>query len=111
MLWQVPTTKETAELGEASYYASRFNGRSTASGAVFSNDSLTAAHRILPFGTIVKVVNQENKKEILLRINDRGPFIDGRIIDVTQRAAKELGFFTQGVVSVSVEIMQENESE
>ncbi|MCU4174456.1 septal ring lytic transglycosylase RlpA family protein [Carboxylicivirga sp. N1Y90] len=90
--------------GKASYYAAKFEGRLTANGEVFSNDSLTAAHKTLPFGTKVKVINLDNKKSITVRINDRGPFIKGRIIDLSQAAANELNFIQQGIANVRIEI-------
>ena len=95
------------QTGKASYYASRFDGRLTASGEVFSNDSLTAAHRSLPFGTMVEVSNQANGRSVILRINDRGPFIEGRIIDVTQKAARELGFYEKGLADVRISLVED----
>lgn len=86
--------------GKASFYSS---GSRTASGARFHPGGMTAAHRTLPFGTRVKVTNLENGISTLLTINDRGPFMGGRVIDVTTRAAKVLGFLARGVVRVRVE--------
>lgn len=91
--------------GIASYYADYFHGRTTASGEVFSQDSMTAASRTLPFGTIVKVTNQRNNKSIVVKINDRGPFVDGRIIDLSYIAAEQLDFIAQGLAPVTVEII------
>ncbi len=105
-LYALPISAQKAQTGNASYYATKFNGRLTASGEKFSNDSLTAAHPKLPFGTFVKVTNVKNGKEVVLRVNDRGPFTKGRIIDVTQRAAKQLGFYHQGVAKVRVEVVK-----
>ncbi len=91
--------------GIASYYADYFDGRTTASGEVFSQDSMTAAHNTLPFGTIVKVTNLTNLKEVILKINDRGPFVAGRIIDLSKSAAEKLDFLSQGIVKVKVEVL------
>ncbi|MCG8579101.1 MAG: septal ring lytic transglycosylase RlpA family protein [Bacteroidales bacterium] len=96
--------QEFSQTGKASYYANKFEGRLTANGEVFSNDNLTAAHKSLPFGTRVVVFNLTNNKQITLTINDRGPFIKGRIIDVSQLAAKQLGFFNQGITQVRIEL-------
>ena len=94
-----------AQTGLASYYHDRFHGRTTASGETYDRDALTAAHRTLPFGTLVDVRNLENDRKVRLRINDRGPFVEGRIIDVSRRAARELGFLDQGLVEVSVKVV------
>jgi len=93
------------QTGKASFYASKFEGRKTASGAIFSNQKMTAAHKELAFGTQVKVTNLENQKSVVVTINDRGPFIKGRIIDVSQKAAKELGFYMQGIAKVRLEVI------
>lgn len=95
----------TRTYGMASYYADCFHGRTTASGEIFSQDSMTAAHLTLPFGTLVKVVNLRNNKSVVLKINDRGPFVEGRIIDLSKSAAEKLDFLTEGLVNVSVEVI------
>jgi len=92
--------------GIASYYADKFHGRLTANGETFDMNQLTAAHKTLPFGTLVRVTNLENEKKVLLRINDRGPFVKNRIIDVSYAAAKVLDFLHEGVVPVRVEILE-----
>lgn len=90
--------------GYASYYANKFNGRITTSGERFSNKQLTAAHRTLAFGTLVKVTNTKTGKWVILKINDRGPRSRKRIIDVTRRAAKHLGMLNgKGILWVRVE--------
>lgn len=89
--------------GIASYYAHKFHGRTTASGEVYDENRMTAAHRELPFGTRVRVTNLSNDKHVVLKINDRGPFVDGRIIDVSYAAAKRLDFIEAGIVRVRVE--------
>jgi rare lipoprotein A len=89
-------------LGMASYYAGNLHGRKTASGETYHKDKLTAAHRFLPFGTRLKVINLENGREVQVRINDRGPFVQGRIVDLSYAAARELQMIDQGVVRVRV---------
>ncbi len=91
--------------GLASYYGEKFRGRPTASGEIFDPDQMTAAHKTLAFGTVVKVTRVDNGKSVTVRINDRGPFIRGRIIDVTPRAAKKLGFKDRGLTKVNVEVL------
>lgn len=93
------------EIGEASYYAKTFHGRPTASGALYSSSKLTAAHRTLPFGTIIKVTNLKNKREILVEINDRGPFVPNRIIDLSLKAARALHMVEDGVAKVKLEVI------
>lgn len=92
--------------GIASYYHDKFHGRTTANGEIYHKDSLTAAHRSLPFQTYVKVTNLSNNKSVIVKINDRGPFVKGRIIDVSKAAASQLGIIKQGVAKVSVEIIK-----
>jgi rare lipoprotein A len=82
--------------GSASYYAAKFDGRRTASGERFDNGAMTAAHRTLPFGTLVRVTNVANGRSVIVRINDRGPFTRGRMIDVSRAAADELGLVARG---------------
>ena len=88
--------------GKASYYADFFHGRLTSNGEIFSQDSLTCAHRTLPFGTYLKVKNKKNGREVIVRVNDRGPFIDGRVIDLSRAAAEQLDMIHAGVVRVDV---------
>ena len=90
------------EQGRASYYADKFVGRKTASGATFSQHKRTAAHRSLPFGTKLKVTNLDNRKTVRVRINDRGPFVEGRMIDLSKKAARKLGMLKQGVANVEI---------
>ena len=89
--------------GKASYYAKKFSGRQTASGERLHHDSLTCAHRTYPFGTLLKVTNPANGKEVIVRVTDRGPYVKGRIIDLSVRAASELGIIAQGIAPVTVE--------
>jgi rare lipoprotein A len=91
--------------GDASFYAGQFIGRRTANGERYTGRKLTAAHRVLPFGTCVKVTNLDNGLDVIVRINDRGPFIPGRIIDLSPAAAKKLHMIKEGVVRVKLEIV------
>jgi rare lipoprotein A (peptidoglycan hydrolase) len=91
--------------GMASYYGGRFHGRRTASGARFDSSGLTAAHRSLPFGTRVRVTHMGNGRSVMVRINDRGPFVGGRIIDLSSGAAGVLGMHGQGVARVRVSVV------
>ena len=89
--------------GIASFYAGKFLGRKTANGETYTGRKLTAAHRVLPFGTCVRVTNLENGLDVIVRINDRGPFIAGRVIDLSPAAARKLHMTKQGVVKVKLE--------
>lgn len=95
--------------GIASYYGDYFHGRKTASGEVYNQYKLTAAHKTLPLGTIVKVTNTQNSKSVYLKVNDRGPYIAGRIIDVSTKAATILGFKHKGTTQVKVEVVKPDE--
>lgn len=89
--------------GKASYYGKRHHGNKTASGERFDQNAMTAAHRSLPFGTQVRVTNLDNDRSVVVRINDRGPYGRGRIIDVSQRAAEQLDMLRSGVAPVRVQ--------
>jgi len=95
------------EDGVASWYGDDFHGRPTANGEVFDMNAMTAAHRTLPMPSLVRVTNLDNGRSTLLRINDRGPFVNNRIIDVSRVAASELGFLNAGTANVRVEILAE----
>ncbi|HXK95791.1 MAG TPA: septal ring lytic transglycosylase RlpA family protein, partial [bacterium] len=88
----------------ASWYGREFHGKRTASGEVFDMNAMTAAHPTLPFDTRVRVTNLENRRSVVLRINDRGPNVRGRIIDVSLAAARKLDFEQQGLAQVKVEV-------
>jgi rare lipoprotein A len=90
-------------VGKASYYANGFHGRKTANGEKFDKKDFTAAHRTLPFGTIVRVTNLNNGKMVFVKINDRGPYIKNRIIDLSKAAAKQLDMVDNGVGKVRIE--------
>jgi len=100
-----PDSGALVRTGIASYYGHEFHGRTTASRETYDEEALTAAHRTLPFGSRVRVTNLENGKTVSLRINDRGPFVEGRIIDVSYRAARDLDFVQAGLVRVRLEIL------
>jgi len=93
------------EVGLASWYGIERQGKPTASGELFDKDRLTAAHRKLPMGTTVRVTNLKNLESTLLRINDRGPGISGRVIDVSWAAAKRLGFLEAGLTRVEIDVV------
>lgn len=92
--------------GIASYYADEFHGRTTSSGEVYDMRSFTAAHRTLPFNTKVKVMNLLNGRSVVVRINDRGPFKDDRVIDLSLEAGIELGLLANGTAPVKLEILE-----
>jgi len=103
----LPTVRQApkGEIGLASWYGIERQGMPTASGELFDKDRLTAAHRKLPLGTMVRVTNLKNLKSSLLRINDRGPGIPGRVIDVSWAAAKQLGFLEAGLARLEIEVV------
>ena len=92
--------------GMASYYADKYHGRKTASGETFDQNKMTAAHRTLPFGTKVRVTNVTNGKSVAVRVNDRGPFVRGRVIDLSRAAAEKLGIVRAGLADVRVEVLR-----
>jgi rare lipoprotein A len=94
------------QVGRASWYGPYHHGRKTANGEIFNMNALTAAHRTLPLGTRVKVTNLENGRAVVVRLNDRGPYIDGRIIDLSRKAAEVLGMAEKGLAQVSVEVLK-----
>jgi len=94
------------QIGKASFYSKRATGRMTASGDRLHHDSLTCAHRSYPFGTLLQVTNPSNGRMIVVRVNDRGPFVRGRIIDLSWAAAKVLGILSTGVANVIVEPLE-----
>ena len=100
--YPIPDSEGFVQSGMASWYGREFHGRPTANGEVFDMHKKSAAHKILPFGTYVKVVHLSNKKQIIVKINDRGPFVKGRIIDLSYAAAKEIGLIGPGVARVKI---------
>jgi len=91
--------------GVASYYADRFHGRKTANGERFNQTAYTAAHKKLPFGTKVRVTDKKTRKSVVVTINDRGPYAKGRVIDLSRKAARELGMVKRGVAKVEIEVL------
>ncbi|MEX6508205.1 septal ring lytic transglycosylase RlpA family protein [Jiella sp. M17.18] len=92
-------------VGSASYYGRDFHGRRTADGERFNMNAMTAAHKTLPFGTKVKVTNERNGRSVVVRINDRGPYHGGRIIDLSRAAAKRIGMINSGTAKVRLDIL------
>jgi len=97
--------KHFSQVGVASYYGYQWHGRVTANGEKLNIYALTAAHKYLPFNTLVKVTDLDTKKSIIVRINDRGPYIRGRVIDLTDSAAKKLGILHKGIARVKIEVI------
>lgn len=100
------TRPERVIYGKASYYGPKFHGNKTASGEVFDQHGLTAAHKTWPFGTICRVTNRKNGKSVVVRINDRGPFVAGRILDLSYGAARQIDGVIHGVMDVKIEILE-----
>ena len=98
-------------IGISSYYAEDFHGKLTANGEVYDMYGLTAAHKTLPLNTIVRVTNLDNEKSLILRINDRGPYVKGRILDCSYGAAKKLGFLSNGTTQVRIEVIEWGDGE
>ncbi|MCU0644816.1 MAG: septal ring lytic transglycosylase RlpA family protein [bacterium] len=101
---QTSASSSTRETGQASYYANKFKGNKTASGELYDPNKFTAAHRTLPFGTMVRVMNLDNKKIVTVKINDRGPHIKSRIIDLSYAAAEKLDIIRKGIGEVAIEV-------
>ncbi|HWT98439.1 MAG TPA: septal ring lytic transglycosylase RlpA family protein [Terriglobales bacterium] len=107
-VWYYPKVEmDYDETGIASWYGPGFHGQYTANGEVYDQNALTAAHKTLPLPSMVRVTNLENGRSIEVRVNDRGPFVNGRIIDLTRRDAQLLGFIDQGTAKVRVQVMKE----
>lgn len=98
-------TNRLQDTGKASYYGTQYHGRPTASGETYDMYAMTAAHPNLPFGTAIRVTNLENGQAVIVRVNDRGPFKPGRIVDVSQAAAERLGLILNGTANVQVEVV------
>jgi rare lipoprotein A len=105
---EAPDKNLKQQEGKASYYASRFNGCLTTSGERVKQHIFTGAHRYLPFNTLVEVTNKANQRSVIIRINDRGPFHKGRIVDMTWAAAKAIGLLGRGVANVSLRVVSNN---
>ncbi|HCA07596.1 MULTISPECIES: septal ring lytic transglycosylase RlpA family protein [Chryseobacterium] len=98
-------TLDAKKTSYASYYHDKFNGRKTASGEIFSNSKFTAANRTLPFGTNIRVTNLNNGKQVIVKINDRGPFHASRALDISKAAFDEIGDISHGTIPVEYEIV------
>ena len=94
------------QIGVASYYGEKFHGRKTANGETFNMYKMTAAHRVLPLGTMIRVTHLTNGRTVVVKINDRGPFIEGRVLDLSFAAALELEMVAAGTAEVMIEIIQ-----
>ncbi|MCB0621244.1 MAG: septal ring lytic transglycosylase RlpA family protein [Saprospiraceae bacterium] len=94
------------EYGLASFYSDKFHGKPTASGELYDMNKLTAAHKTLPYGTIIEVTRLDNKKSVRVRVNDRGPYISGRVVDVSKKAAERLDLVADGTARVKVEVVE-----
>lgn len=105
-----PAQPKRVQLGLASYYGPGFHGEETASGEIFDQREMVAAHRTLPLGSVVRVTNLENSRQVVLRVIDRGPygrnFRKGTIVDVSKGAAQRLGFIRDGIVRVRLEVLE-----
>jgi len=102
----IPSTPGWFEEGIASWYGGKYHGRTTANGERYDMHELTAAHPSLPFGTLVRVTHLGNGRVVEVRINDRGPFVKGRIIDLSRAAARELDMLREGVARVKIEVLR-----
>jgi rare lipoprotein A len=102
---RLASAKPYQTVGIASYYGARFHGRTTASGEIFDMHAMTAAHKTLPFGTMLRVVHLASQREVVVRINDRGPFYGGRILDLSYAAARKLGVIKAGKAQVRIEVI------
>ncbi len=105
----LPSHEGFSEQGMASWYGKDFHGKKTSSGEIYDMHAMTAAHKTLPMGTLVRVTNKENGREAVVRINDRGPFVRGRVIDVSYAAAKRLGLVKSGTARVRIEALGDRE--
>lgn len=101
-----PSPTGWTETGEASWYGRPFHGRFTASGEVYDMNDLTAAHPSLPFGTRIRVENLDNGRSVVVRVNDRGPFVEDRVLDLSRKAAEELGMIGPGTARVRITVVE-----
>ena len=110
---KTPTFKKSKMVykGVSSYYGPKFHGKLTANGEIFDMYGVTAAHKEFPFNTVTRVTNENNGKSLIIRINDRGPYIAGRILDCSFGAAKKLGFVSEGTAPVKIEILEWGDGE
>jgi rare lipoprotein A len=104
---QIAPDSDAVAIGDASWYGDPYHGRPTASGEIYDKNKMTAAHRTLPFDTWIRVENELNGESVDVRVNDRGPFVTGRIVDLSEAAAREIDMIEDGVVPVTVKVIQE----
>lgn len=109
LIFSTNVSADVEEFGKASYYSDKYQGKETASGELYDKNKLTGAHKSLKFGTIVLVTRLDNKKSVKIRINDRGPYISGRIVEVSRAAAEKLDLVRDGIAEVKIEIIGEGE--
>ena len=93
-------------VGTASWYGPKFHGRKTANGEIFDMNKISAAHKKFPLGTWLRVTNLKNYRKILVRVNDRGPFVEGRILDLSKKSAENLGFIQGGLTEVKIQVLR-----
>lgn len=103
--FSILTAHAQVQTGKASFYADKFEGSPTASGEKYKKNKFTGAHKTLPFGTKVRITNLANNQSVEVTINDRGPWVEGRIIDVSRAAAEKLGFINKGIAEVKLEVL------
>ncbi len=108
--YRQPYAAGYVERGVASWYGEDFHGRPTSSGEIYNMYDLTAAHKLMPLGTVAKITNLENDQSVVVKINDRGPFIEGRIIDLSYSAARELGMAEKGLSRVEIKVLKWGEN-
>ena len=101
-------TSESSNRGVATYYSDLFQGRRTASGELYDKTKLTAAHRTLPLGTKIKITRTDNQKSVIVRINDRGPYSQSRVLDISKAAAEKIGLLRVGKATVTIEVIDKN---
>lgn len=104
------TKKTSVEYGKCGYYADNLHGRKTSSGEKYDKNLLTCAHKTLPFGTKIKVTRLDNKKSVVVRVNDRGPYLDGYVTDISRKAAESIGLIRDGVTRVKIEVVNEQQT-
>ncbi len=110
ILLSLTITAFAQEYGEASYYSDKLHGRNTASGEPYNKNEMTAAHKTHPFGTMLRVTHLDNNRSVVVRVNDRGPFKPGRVVDVSRKAAEQLDLVRAGVARVRVELVSDGET-
>lgn len=103
--------KDEFEFGLASYYSDKYHGKPTASGELYDMNRMTAAHRTLPFGTTIKVTRLDNKKSVTVKVNDRGPFIPERVVDLSKAAARQIGMLQDGETKIKLEIVKKGSAD